>query len=255
MTSQAGWRKAALRLEGGGGGPHHVAIIMDGNGRWAEARGLPRSAGHRAGVEAVRRTVSAAIDLGISYLTLFSFSSENWSRPPAEVEFLFGLVRLFIRMDLARLHRDGVRVDVIGDRGGIPGDILGLIGEAETLTAGNRTLRLIVAFNYGARDEIARTVRKMAAEVAEGRLHPDAVDEATISAHLDTAGIPDPDLIIRTGGELRLSNFLLWQAAYSEFIFLPDYWPDFDGATLRAAVGEFGTRVRRYGGHPARSTA
>jgi undecaprenyl diphosphate synthase len=228
--------------------PRHVAIIMDGNGRWAKARGLPRSEGHRRGVEAVRRTVKGAIDLGIHHLTLFSFSSENWSRPAEEVDFLFGLFRRYIRRDVAELHTAGVKITVIGKRAGLPIDILEMIEEAETLTAGNRTLKLIFAFNYGARDEIVRAVQALAAEAKEGRVDPASITEATISEHLDTAAFPDPDLIIRTSGELRLSNFLLWQSAYSELVFAPVLWPDFNAEALRAALDEFGGRSRRYGG-------
>jgi undecaprenyl diphosphate synthase len=245
----------AGQADTGGRPPRHVGIIMDGNGRWAAARGLPRSEGHRKGVEAVRRTVRAAIDNGVETLTLYSFSSENWSRPPDEVQFLFGLLRLFIRRDLADLHANGVRVVVIGERGPLPGDIHDLIVEAEKLTARNTKLRLIVAFNYGSRNEIVRAVRKIAEEVKAGTLDPAAIDEATIALHLDTAALPDPDLIIRTSGEMRLSNFLLWQAAYSEFVFLRVYWPDFDETTFREALEEFGSRVRRYGGSAARGGA
>src|SRR5260221_7598512 len=189
----------------GGALPRHVAIIMDGNGRWADERGLPRSEGHRRGVEAVRRTVTAAQDLGIGYLTLFSFSSENWSRPPDEVSFLFGLLRFFIRRDLAELHAKGVRITVIGERDRLPADIIGLMDEAERLTSGNAGLQMIVAFNYGARNELARAVRRIAAEVKAGTLDPATIGEAAISGHLDTSGIPDPDLVIRTGGDMRLS--------------------------------------------------
>jgi undecaprenyl diphosphate synthase len=254
MTVHADQRTVEADPEGSGGHvPRHVAIIMDGNGRWAAARGLPRSEGHRRGVEAVRRTVRGAIDLGIDHLTLFSFSSENWTRPADEVSFLFGLLRMFIRRDLADLHGQGVRVSVIGEREGLPADIAGLIDEAEGLTAANGRLRLVVAFNYGARDEIVRAVRKLAGEVGAGLLDPKAIDEAAITAHLDTAAVPDPDLIIRTGGELRLSNFLLWQAAYAELVFLSLYWPDFDAEALRGAIEEFARRVRRYGGLAARS--
>jgi undecaprenyl diphosphate synthase len=236
-----------------GEAPRHVAIIMDGNGRWAAARGLPRTEGHRQGVEAVRRTVRAVMEIGFDYLTLFSFSSENWSRPASEVQFLFGLVRNFIRRDLAELHANGVRVSVIGERDGLPRDILGLIEEAERLTAENSRLRLVVAFNYGAHDEIVRAVRRIGAEVKAGKLDPSAIDKAMLTANLDTVGIPDPDIILRTSGEMRLSNFLLWQAAYAELVFLPVFWPDFDKRALETAVGEFSRRVRRYGGLAARS--
>jgi undecaprenyl diphosphate synthase len=235
--------------------PRHVAIIMDGNGRWAAARGLPRSEGHRKGVEAVRRSVRAAIDSGVGILTLYSFSSENWTRPPEEVQFLFGLLRLFIRRDLAELHANGVKVTVIGDRNGLPGDILDLVAEAEKLTAANTRLQLVVAFNYGARNEITRTVRKIAEQVRAGALDPADIDEATIASSLDTARIGDPDLIIRTSGEMRISNFLLWQAAYAELVFLRVLWPDFDAAAFREALDEYATRTRRYGGVAARSGA
>ena len=235
--------------------PRHIAIIMDGNGRWAEARGLPRSEGHRRGVEAVRRTVTAASDLGVGYLTLFSFSSENWSRPPAEVEFLFGLLRMYIRRDLGRLHRQGVRIQLIGAREGLPADISSLIIEAETKTASNAGLRMVVAFNYGGRDEIVRAARSIARKVAAGGIDPDEIDAPMFAAHLDTAEMPDPDLVIRTSGELRLSNFLLWQSAYAELVFLPLYWPDFDGEALQSAITQFSTRSRRYGGRIARNSA
>ncbi len=253
MTSQASQPKVAAGNDAGT--LRHVAIIMDGNGRWAERRGLPRSMGHRAGVEAVRRTVDAALDRGLGYLTLYSFSSENWSRPITEVEFLFGLIRMYIRRDLARLHRDGVQIIVIGKREGLPADIASLICEAETLTAENRRLRMVVAFNYGGRDEIVRAARRLADKVAEGTLDPAAIDERALGDNLDTAGMPDPDMIIRTGGDFRLSNFLLWQSAYAELVFLPDFWPDFDASHLGAAIEEFGTRDRRYGGFAARSPA
>jgi undecaprenyl diphosphate synthase len=228
--------------------PRHVAIIMDGNGRWAAARGLPRGEGHRRGVDAVRRTVRAAMDLGIPHVTLFSFSSENWSRPPTEVDFLFGLFRLYIRRDVAELHQRGVRITVIGRREGLPGDILRMIRETEERTAGNSRLELIFAFNYGSRDEIVRAVRSMAREVKAGLLEPEAISESTVAEHLDTKTFPDPDLIIRTSGELRLSNFLLWQSAYAELVFLPVFWPDFGREALEAAIVEFSRRSRRYGG-------
>jgi undecaprenyl diphosphate synthase len=232
----------------GAGLPRHVAIIMDGNGRWAKARGLPRTEGHRRGVEAVRRTVRSAIELGVRHLTLFSFSSENWTRPVEEVDFLFGLFRHYIRRDVAELHAAGVRITVIGKRAGLPGDILKMIEEAETLTRNNRALELIFAFNYGARDEIVRAVQALAEEVKAGKLDPAAINETAIRDHLDTARFPDPDLIIRTSGELRLSNFLLWQSAYSELVFAPVLWPDFGPEAFRAAIEEFGGRTRRYGG-------
>ncbi len=227
--------------------PKHVAIIMDGNGRWAAARGLPRLEGHRRGVEAVRRAVRASIELGISYLTIYSFSSENWRRPAQEVAELLGLLKRFIRNDLADLHKNGVRVKVIGSRDGLTPDLCALLSEAEDLTRANQGLTLIVAFNYGSRDEIARAVKRLAAEVVAGTLDVSAIDDAAIASHLDTAGIPDPDLIIRTSGEQRLSNFLMWQAAYSEFVFLPQYWPDFDKAAFEAALREYASRDRRYG--------
>lgn len=248
MGSHATEQAAVAGPTGSGEVPRHVAIIMDGNGRWANARGLPRSAGHRRGVEAVRRTVDAASDLGVGHLTLFSFSSENWSRPPAEVEFLFGLLRMYIRRDLSRLHNKGVQVRVIGERHGLPSDIAELVREAEELTASNSGLQLIVAFNYGGRDEITRAVRQIAQKVADGSISAGDVDEAMIADHLDTASVPDPDLIIRTSGEMRLSNFLLWQSAYAEFVFLPLHWPDFDASALQSAIDQFSTRSRRYGG-------
>jgi undecaprenyl diphosphate synthase len=231
--------------------PRHVAIIMDGNGRWASARGLPRSEGHRRGVEAVRQTVKASIALGVQHLTLFSFSSENWTRPVDEVDFLFGLFRRYIRRDVADLHAAGVRVTVIGRREGLPTDIVAMFEEAEALTARNSTLELIFAFNYGARDELARAARAIARAAKAGTLDPETVDEAAVAAHLDTRAFPDPDLVIRTSGERRLSNFLLWQSAYAEFVFTPVFWPDFGVEALTAALEEFAQRSRRYGGRSA----
>jgi undecaprenyl diphosphate synthase len=228
--------------------PRHVAIIMDGNGRWASSRGLPRSEGHRRGVEALRRTVRAAGDLGIGILTLFSFSSENWSRPPSEIRDLMGLLKRFVRNDLADLHRNGVHVRVIGERDDLAPDIRGLLEEAEHLTRDNDKLVLVVAFNYGARAEIARAAQRLAQEVAAGRLPASAVNEDALANFLDAPDIPDPDLIIRTSGEQRLSNFLLWQAAYSELVFVPTYWPDFDRTTLESAIEEYRRRERRFGG-------
>jgi undecaprenyl diphosphate synthase len=233
--------------------PRHVAIIMDGNGRWAQARGLPRGEGHRRGVEALRRTVRAAGEVGIDFLTIFSFSAENWSRPKSEVRDLMVLLRRFIRNDLADLHRNNVRVVVIGERDELAGDIRSLLDEAEVLTKTNTGLTVIVAFNYGSRQEIARAARALAIEVRDGRLDPDAITAERIGAQLDTAALPDPDLIIRTSGEQRLSNFLLWQAAYSELVFVPIYWPDFDRAALEAAIDEYHRRERRFGGLVART--
>ena len=228
--------------------PAHVAIIMDGNGRWAQMRGLPRQEGHRRGLEALRRTVRNAADIGIRVLTLYSFSTENWRRPMAEVSFLMGLLRRFVENDLAELDEAGVRVRIIGSRDDLAPDLRSLVERAETMTQGNTGLTLVVAFNYGSRDEITRTVRGLAREVAAGRLLPEAIDEAMLSSHLDTAALPDPDLVIRTSGETRISNFLLWQAAYAEFIFTPVLWPDFDRKALDDALAEFHRRERRYGG-------
>ncbi|OCJ03789.1 di-trans,poly-cis-decaprenylcistransferase [Rhizobium sp. AC44/96] len=228
--------------------PEHVAIIMDGNGRWAKQRGLPRTMGHRKGVDAVREVVRAAGDVGIRYLTLFAFSSENWRRPETEVSDLLGLLKAFIRRDLAELHRQNVRVKVIGDRYSLQNDILDLLVDAEETTRDNTALTLVIAFNYGSRDEIARAVAGLARDVEAGRLRAQDITPALISARLDTTGIPDPDLIIRTSGEERLSNFLLWQAAYSEFIFVPEYWPDFSRELFYSALETFASRDRRFGG-------
>jgi len=239
---------ATTRSDQSGAPPRHVAIIMDGNGRWAAARGLPRAEGHRRGVEALRRVVRASSELGIAYLTIFSFSSENWSRPASEIHDLFSLLRRFIRNDLATLHRDGVRVRVIGEREGLAPDITALLQEAEHLTRDNTKLTLVVAFNYGSRREIANAARKLAIEVADGRRDPLSIDEETLASQLNTSDIPDPDLLVRTSGELRLSNFLMWQAAYSELVFVPIHWPDFDKAALEAALAEYARRERRFGG-------
>jgi len=235
--------------------PEHVAIIMDGNGRWANARGLPRTMGHRKGVEAVRETVRAAGDIGVKYLTLFAFSSENWRRPETEVSDLLGLLKAFIRRDLAELHRQNVRIRVIGDRSNLRGDILPLLIEAEETTRENTALTLVIAFNYGSRDEIARAVVSLAKDVEAGRLRPQDISPELLDARLDTAGIPDPDLIIRTSGEERLSNFLLWQAAYSEFMFMPEYWPDFSRDLFFAALEKYAARDRRFGGLSGKQAA
>jgi undecaprenyl diphosphate synthase len=228
--------------------PRHVAIIMDGNGRWASARGLPRGEGHRRGVEALRKTVRAAGEMGISFLTIFSFSAENWSRPPSEIRDLMGLLRRFIRNDLAELHQNGVKVRVIGERGDLDPDIRRLLDEAEELTKHNEGLTLVVAFNYGARQEIARAAARIAAGIKDGTIDPAAIDADLVGQNLDAPDLPDPDLIIRTSGEQRLSNFLLWQAAYSELVFVPTYWPDFDRAALESAIAEYHRRERRFGG-------
>jgi undecaprenyl diphosphate synthase len=221
---------------------------MDGNGRWARARGLPRAVGHRMGVEAVRRTVHAAIALSVPYLTIYSFSSENWSRPVAEIDDLMGLMKRFIRRDLAELHKAGVRIRVIGEREGVDPELLGLIDEAVALTAANTILSLVIAFNYGSRAEIAKAARRLAEKVARGGLSAEQIDAAAIERELDTFGIPDPDLLIRTSGEMRISNFLLWQIAYSEIWVTDVLWPDFRRRHLLQAIADFQKRERRYGG-------
>ncbi|MBB5538153.1 isoprenyl transferase [Rhizobium giardinii] len=228
--------------------PTHVAIIMDGNGRWANSRGLPRTMGHRKGVEAVREAVRTAGEVGIRYLTLFAFSSENWSRPEAEVSDLMGLLKAFVRRDLADLHRQNVRIRVIGDKTNLRGDILPLLIEAEDTTRNNSGITLVIAFNYGSRDEITRAMQALAVDVAQGRLTADQITPERIASRLDTAGIPDPDLILRTSGEERLSNFLLWQAAYSELLFIPELWPDFSREVFLDALKAYAGRERRFGG-------
>ncbi len=228
--------------------PSHVGIIMDGNGRWAKARGLKRYEGHRRGIESVRSAVRYAGETGISYLTLFSFSSENWSRPLQEIRELMQLLKFFIRRDLAKLHKEGVRVRVIGIRDGIDLDVLELLDEAQNRTRNNTGLVLTIAFNYGSRDEIARAARRLAEKVEKGELAARDITPEMLENHLDTAGIPDPDLLIRTSGELRLSNFLLWQSAYSELVFLDSYWPDFNQKTFASAIEEYQNRDRRFGG-------
>jgi len=227
--------------------PAHVAIIMDGNGRWAKARGLPRIAGHRRGAESVRRTVVAAAELGISYLTLFGFSSENWKRPSDEIDDLMGLLRVYLRGEIAELHQKGVRVRIIGDRTRLAPDIVTLIANAEALTHDNSRLTLIVALSYGGRHDIVQAAQRLAAEAAAGRIAPAAIDEAMFAGHLYTAGIPDPDLLIRTSGEQRISNFLLWQSAYTELVYTDTLWPDFGVGDLEKALREFHGRERRYG--------
>jgi undecaprenyl diphosphate synthase len=221
---------------------------MDGNGRWATARGLTRALGHRAGVEAVRRTVKAAIERGISYLTIYSFSSENWSRPADEVADLMGLIKLYIRRDLAELHRAGVCVRVIGERDRVDPELLALIDDGQALTAANTKLTLLVAFNYGSRGEIARAARRLAERAIAGEISPADIDPELLTRELDTRTVPDPDLLIRTSGELRISNFLLWQLAYTEFVFLDCHWPEFGREHLDLALEQFASRQRRFGG-------
>jgi len=227
--------------------PVHVAIIMDGNGRWARARGLPRTAGHKRGADAVRRTVEAAAELGIGYLTLFGFSAENWNRPSEEIADLMNLLRRYLLSETAALHKNGVRVRVIGDRAALPDDVVSLIENAEAQTRDNRGLNLTVALSYGARQEIAAAATAIARAVRDGTLDPAAIDETTIEHHLTTTEIPDPDLLIRTSGEQRLSNFLLWQCAYTELVFVDVHWPTFERKHLEAAIDEFQRRERRFG--------
>jgi len=245
--STAVWIGPVAEMPDGGAVPRHVAIIMDGNGRWAKARGLPRTIGHREGAEALRRVVRAAADFGVNYLTVFGFSSENWKRPAAEVTDLMGLLRLYLRREIAEIDSNGVRLRVIGDRDRLSADIIRLIEEAEGRTATNRRLTLTVALSYGGRAEIVHAAQKLAEAVRDGSLDPDDIDEETFQRHLFTADIPDPDLVIRTSGEKRISNFLLWQSAYAEYVFMDKLWPDFAGEDLKSAIVEFSGRKRRYG--------
>lgn len=233
--------------------PRHVAIIMDGNGRWASVRGLPRSAGHRAGVDALRRAVKAAADFGIEFLTIYSFSSENWSRPEAEISFLLDLLRRFVRQDVAELHRAGVKIKVIGSRENLEPAMIALLDDAERLTRENSGLNLVVAFNYGSRQEISRAISAIVAKVETGEIVAGEISPDLISQHLDTAGIPDPDLLIRTGAEQRISNFLLWQSAYTEFVFVKEFWPDFTAEIFARALDEYRQRDRRFGGIEAQT--
>jgi undecaprenyl diphosphate synthase len=227
--------------------PRHVAIIMDGNGRWARARGKPRTAGHRAGVEAVRRTVQAAAEIGIEYLTLYGFSTENWKRPEGEVSELMGLLRLFIKRELGALDKNGVQIKIIGDRDRFAPDIRALLDNAEKRTVANSRLKLTIALSYGARSELVDAVRQIARRVALGELSESNINEDLIEQNLATAGMPDPDLLIRTSGEQRISNFLLWQSAYTEFVFDEVLWPDFDRQHLEQAIENFAGRERRFG--------
>ena len=232
----------------GPGVPRHVAIIMDGNGRWAKARGLPRSAGHRAGAEAARRALRGAGEAGVECLTLYAFSSENWRRPAAEISDLTGLLRFYIQKELESLHREGIRLKILGDQKAFEPDVAGMVDAAVARTAGNDRMTLAIALNYGARGELVQAVRALAGEVEAGALRATEIDEQRIEAALDTKDLPPLDLLIRTSGEQRLSNFLLWQAAYAELLFVDTLWPDFDEAAMAAALAEFARRERRYGG-------
>jgi undecaprenyl diphosphate synthase len=227
--------------------PRHVAIIMDGNGRWARARGLPRAIGHKYGAETVRQIVEATIDLGIEYLTLFGFSSENWNRPMGEVLDLMGLLRRYLSKEMAELHAQGVRIRIIGERERLEPDIVSLIEQSEKLTESNTTLNLTLALSYGGRSAIALAARRIAEQVKSGALTPDMINEDLFEGHLETVDLPDPDLLIRTSGEKRISNFMLWECAYSEFVFVDALWPDFSRDQLVEAIAEFGRRNRRYG--------
>jgi undecaprenyl diphosphate synthase len=229
-------------------GPNHVAIIMDGNGRWAKARGLPRVAGHRRGADAVRRVVRGAGELGIPVLTLFAFSTENWTRPADEVNDLMGLLRHYLRNELDELRRNGARLKVIGNRQGLASDIVRDIAEAENMTRSNSRIDVNICINYGARAEILQATRSLARQVAAGELSADRIDEDLFETELLTAGVPDPDLLIRTSGEQRISNFMLWQCAYAELVFVDTLWPDFGKEDLEQAIAEFRRRERRYGG-------
>ncbi|HJQ59033.1 MAG TPA: isoprenyl transferase [Vineibacter sp.] len=228
-------------------GPRHVAIILDGNGRWAQARGLPRTAGHRRGVETVRETVRAAGELGVEYLTLFGFSTENWKRPADEVNFLMGLLRHYLRAELETLAKEGARLRVVGERAGLAADIVDMIRIAEERTRGNVRINVSIALNYGGRADIVQAARQLAQEAAAGALSPAAIDERMLERRLLTHDLPELDLLIRTGGEQRISNFLLWQSAYTELVFSDALWPDFSKADLEHAIAEFRRRERRYG--------
>jgi undecaprenyl diphosphate synthase len=227
--------------------PRHVAVIMDGNGRWAMARGLPRTAGHRKGVESVRQVIKGARELGVEYLTLFGFSSENWRRPEGEVIDLMHLLRFYLRSEIAELHRSGIRLRVIGDRARLSADIQSMIANAEDLTKGNTALHLTIALSYGGRQEIVAAARRLAEDAKSGRIDPSEVGEDAFGSYLLTADLPDPDLLIRSSGEKRISNFLLWQCAYTEMVFIDTLWPDFTKRDLENAIEEFHRRVRRFG--------
>ena len=241
-------RARELAKPGGGAIPRHVAIIMDGNGRWAEQRGLPRVAGHRAGAEAVRKTLRAAVECGVATLTLYAFSSENWRRPEGEISDLKGLLGYYLERELNSLATEGVRLKLIGDYSAFGADLVARLDAAVERLSENSRLTLVVALNYGSRTEIAGAARELARKAKDGALDPESIDEEALAAELQTAGLPELDLLIRTSGEVRLSNFLLWQAAYSEMVFTPVLWPDFDEAAFKAALAEFAARQRRFGG-------
>lgn len=240
--------EGAAGLAGGGKTPRHVAIIMDGNGRWAQQRGLPRVAGHKAGAEAVRRAMQSAVDHGVEVLTLYAFSSENWRRSAEEIADLTGLMRFYLERELATLNKEGVRLKLIGDYSAFGADLVSRLERAVESTAKNHRLTLVVALNYGSRTEIAWAARKLAEKAVAGAADATAIDEAAIEAELQTSGLPELDLLIRTSGEVRLSNFLLWQAAYSELLFLESLWPDFDEQTFADALAHYSARERRFGG-------
>ena len=246
-TAAAAERAAAL-AGNGGAVPRHVAIIMDGNGRWAKQRGLPRAAGHEAGAEAVRKTLEAAVEAGVEVLTLYAFSSENWSRSDEEISDLKGLMRYYLERELERLTKEGVRLRLIGDYTAFGTEMARQLEAAVDQTSGNSRLTLVVALNYGSRRELAEVAARLAEKAVGGALDAKAIDEAAVEAELDTSGLPDPDLLIRTSGELRLSNFLLWQSAYAELLFTPVLWPDFDEQAFRDALDQFAARQRRFGG-------
>jgi len=236
---------------GQGGGPRHVAIIMDGNGRWARARGRPRLFGHHAGARRVREIVSACPDLGVDYITIFAFSTENWKRTQTEVAGLMNLFRRYIVKEMQEFVKHNVRVRFIGDRVRLDAKLQRLMDEAEAMTRGCDGTNLTVAINYGGRDEVARATKRLAEDVASGRLKPQDVDEETLPRYLDTYVLPDPDLVIRTSGEARISNFLLWQSAYSEYEFIDTLWPDFTREIFTEVLKSYGARDRRFGAVPA----
>ncbi len=248
MTSSPAPEEGAAGLPVGSRIPRHVAIIMDGNGRWAQQRGLPRAAGHRAGAEAVRKALQAAADHGVEVLTIYAFSSENWRRSPEEISDLTTLMRFYLKRELKTLEKEGVRLKLIGDYSAFDSELVERLERAVERTAHNRRLTLVIALNYGSRNEIAWASQRLAAKAARGEISANSIDEAAISAELQTADLPELDLLVRTSGEVRLSNFLLWQAAYAELLFLDVLWPDFDEQTFANALGTFAARERRFGG-------